>query len=87
MTLLLNEAYETLMDENLREVYNNAHSHIVAMRASGHKSFSGSTYSNWNGPDRPQGIFVDENVCIGMQPCILYFDTAVSHPPVETWNS
>jgi len=65
MTLLLNEAYATLMDASLRGIYNEAHSHKAAMRAAGHTTFSGSPFSQWVGPDRPQGIFVDENVCIG----------------------
>lgn len=65
MTLLLNEAYTTLMDVSLRGIYNEAHSHKAAMRAAGHTTFTGSPFSQWIGPDRPQGIFVDENVCIG----------------------
>lgn len=65
MTLLLNEAYATLMDSSLRGTYNEAHSHKAAVRAAGHTTFSGSPFSQWMGPDRPQGIFVDENVCIG----------------------
>lgn len=69
MTLLLNEAYATLMDESLRGTYNEAHSHKAAMRAAGHTAFTGSPFSQWVGPDRPQGIFVDENVCIGCQEC------------------
>lgn len=65
MTLLLNEAYATLMDESLRGTYNEAHSHKAAMRAAGHTTFTGSPFSQWVGPDRPQGLFVDETVCIG----------------------
>ncbi|KAG0580068.1 hypothetical protein KC19_4G144700 [Ceratodon purpureus] len=70
MTLLLNEAYATLMDDSLRGTYNEAHSHKAAMRAAGHTMFSGSPFSQWVGPDRPQGIFVDENVCIGCRECV-----------------
>lgn len=66
MTLLLNEAYQTLMDDNLRTAYNTAHSFKQAIRGSAYKTFTGSPYSTWVGPDRPQGIFVDENVCVGM---------------------
>lgn len=69
MTLLLNEAYATLMDDRLRGTYNEAHTHKAAMRATGHTTFSGSPFSQWVGPDRPQGIFVDENVCIGCREC------------------
>lgn len=69
MTLLLNEAYATLMDDSLRGTYNEVHSHKAAMRAAGHTAFSGSPFSQWAGPDRPQGIFVDENICIGCQEC------------------
>ncbi|XP_024370268.1 chaperone protein dnaJ C76, chloroplastic [Physcomitrium patens] len=69
MTLLLNEAYTTLMDVSLRGIYNEAHSHKAAMRAAGHTTFTGSPFSQWIGPDRPQGIFVDENVCIGCREC------------------
>jgi hypothetical protein len=77
MTLLLNEAYATLMDESLRGTYNEAHSHKAAMRAAGHTAFTGSPFSQWVGPDRPQGIFVDENVCIGRKRflCILCLST------------
>ncbi|KAL3692905.1 hypothetical protein R1sor_006556 [Riccia sorocarpa] len=71
MTLLLNEAYQTLMDENLRAAYNTAHSYKVTMRRAGQKDFTGSTYSMWVGPDRPQGLFVDENVCVGCRECVF----------------
>lgn len=71
MTLLLNEAYATLMDDSLRGAYNEAHSHKAAMRAAGHTTFSGSPFSQWVGPDRPQGLFVDENTCIGT-PSIVF---------------
>ncbi|KAL2634948.1 hypothetical protein R1flu_006427 [Riccia fluitans] len=69
MTLLLNEAYQTLMDETLRAAYNTAHSYRVTVRKAGHKGFTGSTYSMWVGPDRPQGLFVDENACVGCREC------------------
>jgi len=69
MTLLLNEAYATLMDDMLRGTYNEVHSHKAAMAAAGHTTFSGSPFSQWVGPDRPQGIFVDENNCIGCREC------------------
>ncbi|CAM6103178.1 unnamed protein product [Calypogeia fissa] len=70
MTLLLNEAYQTLMDDNLRIAYNTAHSYKQAMKGFRHKTFTGSPYSTWVGPDRPQGIFVDENVCVGCRECV-----------------
>lgn len=70
MTLLLNEAYQTLMDENLRTAYNTVHSHKQSMRGAGYKTFTGSPYSTWVGPDRPQGVFVDENVCVGCRECV-----------------
>ncbi|BBN04940.1 ferredoxin [Marchantia polymorpha subsp. ruderalis] len=71
MALLLNEAYQTLMDENLRAAYNTAHSYRVAIRKAGHKAFTGNTYSSWVGPDRPQGLFVDENACVGCRKCVF----------------
>lgn len=58
MTLLLNEAYQTLMDENLRTAYNTVHSYKQSLRGAGYKTFTGSPYSTWVGPDRPQGVFV-----------------------------
>jgi hypothetical protein len=64
MTLLLNEAYQTLMDDSLRSAYNADHSYKSAITGR-YKTFTGSPYSTWVGPNRPQGIFVDENVCIG----------------------
>lgn len=82
MTLLLNEAYTTLMDDSLRGAYNEAHSHKAAMRAAGHTPSSESPFSQWVGPDRPQGLFVDENICIGTtsvcSPLIIYIFYRIS---------
>ncbi|XP_002971106.2 chaperone protein dnaJ C76, chloroplastic [Selaginella moellendorffii] len=73
MTLMLNEAYQVLSDERLRSKYDASQPHLASTRTMNYyyskPSFTGSMYSTWNGPDRPQGIFVDENVCIGCREC------------------
>lgn len=60
-TLKLNEAYKVLTRENLRKEYDAS---IGEMRGNYSLSSLGRT-SSWNGPLRPQGLFVDENACIG----------------------
>ena len=62
MTLLLNEAYKTLTSNELRRAYSSSNPNT---RGTSEYSYTGFSYSAWNGPDRPQGIFVDENACIG----------------------
>ncbi|KAJ7551091.1 hypothetical protein O6H91_07G133500 [Diphasiastrum complanatum] len=69
MTLLINEAYQTLIDDDLRVKYNAIHSHRTTMDKAKRASYNGTLYSKWNGPDRPQGLFVDENTCIGCREC------------------
>ncbi|BBH00436.1 DNAJ heat shock N-terminal domain-containing protein [Prunus dulcis] len=65
-TLKLNEAYKVLMRENLRKEYDAS---IGEMRGNYSSSSLGRT-SSWNGPLRPQGLFVDENACIGCRECV-----------------
>ncbi|KAI5073610.1 hypothetical protein GOP47_0012033 [Adiantum capillus-veneris] len=72
MTLLLNEAYQTLTSDELRHAYRFSSFNAGTVRnesASG--PFTGFAYSSWNGPDRPQAIFVDENSCIGCRECVF----------------
>lgn len=62
-TLQLNEAYTVLMRDDLRGKYD-------ASGGRAHRRFdrsnkNGSGFSVWNGPMRPQGLFVDQNACIG----------------------
>lgn len=71
MTLLLNEAYQTLTSDNLRHAYSSTRSKANGFDKPAQASFTGFTYSKWSGPDRPQGIFVDENSCIGCRECVF----------------
>lgn len=64
MTVLLNEAYRSLMSDHER-ISQNVSSGINGQ-------FTGSAYSSWNGPDRPQALFVDEVTCIGCRECVFH---------------
>ncbi|KAM1058628.1 hypothetical protein ACFX2I_023343 [Malus domestica] len=69
-TLKLNEAYKVLMRENLRKEYDAS---IGKVRVAGFRAGntpSSSLGSSWNGPFRPQALFVDENACIGCRECV-----------------
>ncbi|XP_020088392.1 uncharacterized protein LOC109710296 [Ananas comosus] len=71
-TLLLNEAYSALMREDFRRKYGGGGGGGGGggKRREGFGSnFSGMGYSSWNGPVRPQALFVDENRCIGCREC------------------
>ena len=59
---MLNEAYRVLTREELRREYDAT---IGQMGVGLGGSFSDMGYSSWNGPLRPQALFVDENECIG----------------------
>lgn len=61
-TLLLNEAYQVLMRDDLRQEYDAS---IGRVRGEFGKNFSSVAHSSWRGPCRPQALFVDENACIG----------------------
>eukprot|EP00271_Cylindrocystis_brebissonii_P005151 TRINITY_DN1709_c0_g1_i1.p1 TRINITY_DN1709_c0_g1~~TRINITY_DN1709_c0_g1_i1.p1 ORF type:complete len:570 (+),score=113.06 TRINITY_DN1709_c0_g1_i1:134-1843(+) len=86
MALLLNEAYNTLMNDRRREVYENQWRSAASL---GYVGFTGQPRSEWNGPDWPQGIFVDESTCVGCQECAFQapntfdFDTSVSKARVK----
>lgn len=72
MTLLLNEAYQTLISDELRHAYRFSTSKASkAHDGTAGASYTGFAFSSWNGPDRPQGIFVDENSCIGCRECVF----------------
>ncbi|XP_023765879.1 chaperone protein dnaJ C76, chloroplastic [Lactuca sativa] len=66
-TLLLNEAYNVLMKDDLRKDYDASIGHVRV-------GFVGDSldmgYSSWNGPFRPQALFVDEKACIGCRECV-----------------
>ncbi|XVF60247.1 hypothetical protein PTKIN_Ptkin08bG0029400 [Pterospermum kingtungense] len=64
-TLMLNEAYEVLIKDDLRREYNAS---IGPMKAQFGSKVSG--YSCWKGPLRPQALFVDANACIGCRECV-----------------
>ncbi|CAN6453222.1 unnamed protein product [Victoria cruziana] len=66
-TLLLNEAYRVLMRDDLRRRYDASRGKGLAETAT---CFSGFSSSSWNGPLRPQALFVDENSCIGCRECV-----------------
>ncbi|KAF5763882.1 putative DnaJ domain, Chaperone J-domain superfamily [Helianthus annuus] len=66
-TILLNEAYTVLMKDDLRKDYDASIGHVRV-------GFGGDElnmgYSSWNGPFRPQALFVDEKACIGCRECV-----------------
>ncbi|GKA46335.1 chaperone protein DnaJ C76, chloroplastic-like protein [Tanacetum coccineum] len=66
-TLMLNEAYNVLMKDDLRKDYDASIGH-VRVGLKGDKLDMG--YSSWNGPFRPQALFVDEKACIGCRECV-----------------
>lgn len=67
-TLMLNKAYEVLMTEDRRRKYDES---IGQMRLRfGENNSAPLGYSTWNGPLRPQALFVDENACIGCRECL-----------------
>ncbi|KAJ6298594.1 hypothetical protein OIU76_019699 [Salix suchowensis] len=68
-TLLLNEAYNVLMAEDLRTKYDDSIGHMtVQFGTNNYVNVKGS--SSWKGPLRPQALFVDENACIGCRECV-----------------
>lgn len=68
MTLLLNEAYQILMRDDLRAKYDVSNGKNSQMNS----QFTGLAYSSWNGPERPEALFVDENTCIGCRECVFH---------------
>eukprot|EP00897_Mesotaenium_endlicherianum_P006116 jgi/Mesen1/5532/ME000279S04733 len=66
MALLLNEAYNALMDDRQRAVFEGQ---WKTATSAGFSGFTGQPLSKWSGPQWPQGIFVDEASCIGCQEC------------------
>ncbi|PKI55184.1 chaperone protein dnaJ C76, chloroplastic-like isoform X2 [Punica granatum] len=66
-TLMLNEAYKALIKGNLRKDHDNR-----ARAPFGRHKSNTSSYSSWNGPLRPQALFVDENACIGCRECVCH---------------
>ncbi|KAF8378256.1 hypothetical protein HHK36_029595 [Tetracentron sinense] len=66
-TIMLNEAYQVLVREDLRREYDAS---IGKVRGEFGRDFSGLAYSSWKGPLRSQALFVDENACIGCQECV-----------------
>ncbi|XP_008458792.1 chaperone protein dnaJ C76, chloroplastic-like isoform X2 [Cucumis melo] len=66
-TLRLNEAYRVLMREDRRKQYD---TYSGGMRVRFGNFGTGLGYSSWNGPLRPQALFVDGNACIGCRECV-----------------
>ncbi|KAK8534060.1 hypothetical protein V6N12_047458 [Hibiscus sabdariffa] len=64
-TLMLNEAYKVLIRDDRRKEYDAS---IGSMKAKFGCKASG--FSSWNGPLRPQALFVDANACIGCRECV-----------------
>ncbi|PWA85520.1 dnaJ domain-containing protein [Artemisia annua] len=60
-TLMLNEAYNVLMKDDLRKDYDASIGHV---RVGFKEDKLNMGYSSWNGPFRPQALFVDEKACI-----------------------
>ncbi|XP_071914582.1 chaperone protein dnaJ C76, chloroplastic-like [Coffea arabica] len=67
--LLMNEAYKVLMSGDMRRQYNAS---IGWFQNSFGNDASGVDYSVWNGPLRPQALFVDQNACIGCRECVYH---------------
>ncbi|KAJ0989020.1 hypothetical protein J5N97_007376 [Dioscorea zingiberensis] len=68
-TLLLNQAYHALMREECqRRSYDVSNGR--KRRGGLASDLPGLGYSSWNGPLKPQALFVDENKCIGCQECV-----------------
>ncbi|XP_011047333.1 PREDICTED: uncharacterized protein LOC105141715 isoform X1 [Populus euphratica] len=67
--LMLNEAYNVLMTDDLRTKYDASIGHMtVQIGKNNYVNVMGS--SSWKGPLRPQALFVDENACIGCRECV-----------------
>ncbi|CAI9111491.1 OLC1v1011719C1 [Oldenlandia corymbosa var. corymbosa] len=66
-TLLLNEAYKVLMSQELRKEYD-----VSIFRHGKWYGRDSSSFSSWNGPLRPEALFVDQNHCIGCRECVHY---------------
>lgn len=67
--LMLNEAYNVLMTDDLRTKYDASIGHMtVQIGKNNYVNVMG--YSSWKGPLRPQALFVDENACIGCRECV-----------------
>lgn len=66
-TLLLNKAYNVLMKDDLRKDYDASIGHVRVRFGEDALSMG---YSSWNGPFRPQALFVDEKACIGCRECV-----------------
>lgn len=60
---MLNEAYKVLMREELRRDYDASAGRVRVPYGAQRDTNVGC--SSWNGPLRPEALFVDENACIG----------------------
>lgn len=76
---MLNKAYKVLIKEDLRKDYDAS---IGQMRLRfGRNGLDSAGYSSWNGPLRPQALFVDENACVGYSLKLLYYFSFTSSMP------
>ncbi|MED6145158.1 hypothetical protein PIB30_022469, partial [Stylosanthes scabra] len=66
-TLLLNEAYEVLMRNDLRRKYDESRKQMGIAFGENNPPLGSSM---WKGPIRSQALFVDENACIGCRECV-----------------
>ncbi|KAL8248689.1 hypothetical protein R6Q59_005557 [Mikania micrantha] len=66
-TILLNEAYNVLIKDDLRKDYDASIGHVRVGFGADELNMG---YSSWNGPFRPQALFVDEKACIGCRECV-----------------
>mmetsp|Transcript_11900 Transcript_11900/g.14157 ORF Transcript_11900/g.14157 Transcript_11900/m.14157 type:complete len:540 (+) Transcript_11900:314-1933(+) len=72
MCILLNEAYDTLIDDDQRKAYN----YELQVQEEMMNEFSGfqedETYSDWwcDDPEETRAVFVDEVMCIGCRNCV-----------------
>eukprot|EP00210_Caulerpa_lentillifera_P004250 g4054.t1 len=68
VSVLLNQAYKTLMDSTLRQQYNEE----LHLFNQSHGVFDGKPVSTWGGSNQEQrAVFVDETSCIGCKNCTM----------------
>jgi ferredoxin len=68
--VILNMAYNTLFDDDKRELYA---AQAMALKQMMGGSFTGRPLSKWAGPDHEKrAVFIDESECIGCTNCAAY---------------
>eukprot|EP00270_Netrium_digitus_P003909 TRINITY_DN1475_c0_g1_i1.p1 TRINITY_DN1475_c0_g1~~TRINITY_DN1475_c0_g1_i1.p1 ORF type:complete len:497 (+),score=102.72 TRINITY_DN1475_c0_g1_i1:162-1652(+) len=78
MTLLLNEAYNILMDGPRRKAYEKQ---WRTAASAGYTGYTGQPRSQWSGPETLQALFVDEAACVGCQECVFLAPSTFTFDP------